>query len=34
MARTGAGWMEVMAMDIEQFFYVIHVTEPKKDKAV
>ena len=32
MKRAGIGWGDLAGMDIEQFFYVLHVTEPTKDK--
>lgn len=32
MSRSGAGWNEVAGMPIEDFFYILHVTEPKKEE--
>lgn len=32
MKRAGIGWGDLAGMDIEQFFYVLHVTEPTKEK--
>ncbi len=34
MARGGIGWSDLAGMDIEEFFYVLHVTEPKKEKVL
>jgi len=32
MNRGGISWGDIADMDIEQFFYVLHVTEPKKEE--
>jgi hypothetical protein len=34
MARGGIGWNDLAGMDIEEFFYVLHVTEPKKKEVL
>ncbi len=34
MSRCGIGWEDLAGMEIEQFFYILHVTEPKKESEI
>lgn len=32
MQRGGIGWEDLAGMEVEQFFYILHVTEKTGDK--
>ena len=34
MGRTGSGYDETLAMDIQEFFYILHVTQPKEQEPL